>query len=90
MVVYKYQIGHGLRQLALPGTAVPLSVGIQDGLVLWARVEPDRPVEPWTVLTVFTGEPVAVSAETLQALAFVGTVTNGIGLVYHVFAGRLH
>ena len=83
--VYKYRLGFAGRLLTrpMPAGAKVLSVGWQpvDGLVMWALVNPDNPLEERKFHTFGTGHPVANP----DSLEFVGSVQTPAGFVWHVF-----
>ncbi len=80
----------GRFSLSLPAGAVPLSVGVQqlspmgdEGLVLWALVDPDEEARETRWFAVCgTGHPTAPP----DAAGFIGTAQMAIlGLVWHIF-----
>jgi hypothetical protein len=81
--VFKYQLDWSDRVIvSLPGgSALPLSVGVQDGkLMLWALVSPDAPSYDRVFRICGTGHPIEE-----EDITFIGTVHHDYGLVFHVF-----
>ena len=80
--VWKFPLtsGPGLVNIAMPVGHEILSVGIQDGIMLWARVETTAEPQRVGFIVVGTGHPAPGFNEGL----FVGTVFDG-PFVWHVF-----
>lgn len=71
----------GSQEIRMPENAQILSVQYQaDNLVLWAIVNPAKPIVPRTIMIFGTGHLLP----DLDLRNFIGTVQDG-GLVWHVF-----
>lgn len=84
MVVYKYpiQFQGGARALALPRYAQIQDIEFQNGsLFLWALVDPDGPLESYTVVIAGTGHEIE---EDLRPSLYHKTLHRD-GFVWHVF-----
>lgn len=81
-VIYKYELGDGLRSYDLPKGARILSVAIQrDVPYMWALVEPQEPMEQRKIMLTGTGVPFDGGP-----YKFIGTMlTPDQRFVFHVF-----
>lgn len=85
MKIFKYRLGSLVPQECTVGLPIgwkPLSVGLcpsEGDIVLWAMVTPYGPTEEVRFSVCFTGEEVPYDSKHL------GTFTDYVGLVYHVF-----
>lgn len=62
----------------MPGGAELLHVGLQDGIKIWALVDPHQPLEKRRFRVAGTGHPIDVDVDP------VGTVMDG-RFVWHIF-----
>lgn len=71
--IWKYKVQHGRNEIMMPEGACIISAGSVWGLVVWAVVEPAKPLVKMVVLVVWTGEP---SEGLGDHCSFVGTVAQ--------------
>jgi len=84
-VVQKFELPLGRNvTVDLPMGSRLLHVGIQEeGLFIWAFVDPERPKEPRSFTVIRTGDPISWQAATFH----IGTVICN-AWVWHVFNGK--
>lgn len=80
--IWKYTL-HPKTELEMPKAAEILTVGIQgDDIVMWAKVNPEAPLETRTFLGFGTGHDLPDQIP----LKYVGTTLfTGHNLVFHIF-----
>lgn len=91
ITIYKYRVTQALgfwtfhEELPLPAGARILSCGYQDeiGMVVWALVDTDKPIEPRRVLLYMTGQPWTETSNVMPV--FIGTIQLPNGTVAHLF-----
>ena len=81
--IWKYPLKITDEQtIKMPQNALPLCVQIQDGKVcLWVRLTPGLEPHPYHIWIIGTGNPMPSGIE----LSYIGTITDMVGLVWHVF-----
>lgn len=81
--IWKYPLKLTDEQIIEMPAGTPLSVGEQDGqLMLWALVEPDKPMLARRIRIIGTGHP--IDGERVLG-SFLGTIQSNLGLVWHIF-----
>ena len=88
VTIHKFELKPiGLNIVQLPTHCSILSVAEKDGaLMMWVRLDPDRPKAPYDIAVVGTGwEAPTDDVESQVYWQFIDTVVMSSGLVWHVF-----
>lgn len=85
--IHKYRLLLGTNFVQLPIHCSILSAGEQNGaLMMWVRLDPDRPKAEYQIAVVGTGQPVPEDDDDKAIYwQFIQTVQVSDGVVWHVF-----
>lgn len=85
--IYKYSVSPGMNTVEIPVFPKFLHFGYQpdQGMQVWALVNTDLPLYPFTIRVIGTGW----IAEGLEEFNFLGTCQTSEGLVFHAFERHL-